>query len=218
MSLPSLIAFGALAPWPAPDRLNQLRDALRHQQSLEPIARAIQELPALWKALTDQDPSLKNLAGGEAAADHLAQWIVGMDTSQMVDKKRNITRMPMSTLMQISDYINYLGQADNSLNHGTILKSVAAGGGIQGFCIGLLSALAVASGKSVEEVGNYGADSVRLAFCVGAYIDLDYGKGESSKASTFAVRWKTPTTLENIQRWLTKYPEVSYDISFHTRS
>ena len=215
MALPSLIAFGALAPWPASDRLDQLRNALLHQKCLKPIVKAFQELPLLWRALSDQDPSLNSIAG-EAAADHLAQWITGAGVAQIFVDKGNITRMPLTTTAQIADYISYLRQGDEPLGHESVMKSVAAGGGVQGFCIGLLSALAVASGKTEDDVGRVAADSVRLAFCVGAYVDLDrHRNGGDSKASTLAIRWKSPTMLEDIQRLLSKYPDVSAAIKFH---
>ena len=215
MALPSLIAFGALAPWPASDRLDQLRNALQHHNSLKPITKAIQELPLLWKALSNQDQSLHSIAG-EAAADQLAQWISGAGTAQLVDDKGNVTRMPLTTIAQIAQYVSYLCQYEEPLRHESIIKSAAIGGGIQGFCIGLLSALAVASGKTEDDVGNFAAMSVRLAFCVGAYVDLDgHRNGGDSKASTIAVRWKTPTTLEDIQRLLSRHPDVSLIIIFH---
>ena len=214
MALPSLIAFGAIAPWPASDRLDQLRNALQHQSSLKPIVKAVQELPLLWKALSSQNPSLHSIAG-EAAADQLAHWITGAVTAQNVDDKGNVTRMPLTTIAQIVQYISYLRQCDDPLDHESILKSVAAGGGIQGFCIGLLSALAVASGRTEDDVGNYAAVSVRLAFCVGAYVDLDrHRNGGDSKASTLAVRWKAPKTLEDIQGLLSRHQDVSLTVKF----
>lgn len=210
MALPSLIAFGALAPWPASDRLDQLRNALQNHNSLKPITKAIQQLPLLWKALSAQDQSLHSIAG-EAAADQLAQWINGAGTIQIVDDKGNVTRMPLTTIAQIVQYISYLRQFDEPLRHESIIKSAAVSGGIQGFCIGLLSALTVASGKTEDDVGNFAAMSVRLAFCVGAYVDLDrHRNGGDSKASTLAVRWKTPTTLEDIQRLLSRHLNVSF--------
>nr|AGI60156.1 type I polyketide synthase PKS4 [Dolichousnea longissima] len=152
MTLPSLIAFGALAPWPVSDRLDQLQNTLRHQKCLIPIVKAFQELPLLWRALSDQDPSLNSIAG-EAAAVHLAQWISGTGFAEIAENKGNVTRMPLTTMAQIADYISYLRQGGEPLGHESVRESVAAGGGIQGFCIGLLSALAVASGKTEDEVG-----------------------------------------------------------------
>ena len=209
MTPPSLIAFGALAPWPASDRLDQLRNALQHHKCLESIVKAFQELPLLWRALSSQDPTLNSIAG-EAAADHLTQWITGTGVAQIAEDKDNITRMPLTTTAQIVDYISYLRHRDEPLGHESVMKSVAAGGGVQGFCIGLLSALAVASGTTEDDVGRFAADSVRLAFCIGAYVDVDrHLNGDDFKASTLAIRWKSPTTLEDIQRLLSRYPDVS---------
>ena len=209
MTLPSLIAFGALAPWPVSDRLDQLQNALQHQKCLSPIVKAFRELPKLWKALSDRDPNLNSIAG-EAAAAHLAQWISGTGFAEIAENKGNITRMPLTTMAQIADYISYLRQCGEPIGHESVRKSVAAGGGIQGFCIGLLSALAVASGKTEDDVGRIAADSVRLAFCIGAYVDLDrHRNGGDSKALTLAVRWKSPTLLEDIQRLFSRYPDVS---------
>lgn len=177
--------------------------------------KAVRELPLLWNELSKQDPRLHSIAG-EAAADQLAQWTRGAGTPQIVDDKGNITRMPLTTIAHIVQYVNYLRQGDEPLSHESITQSVAPGGGIQGFCIGLLSALAVASGKSEDDVGHFAATSVRLAFCVGAYVDLDhYHNGADSKASTLAVRWKAPTTLEDIQRLLSRHPDVSLIVKLH---
>ena len=215
MTLPSLIAFGAISSWPSSDRLHQIQHVLQQQETLKPIIREIQELPLLWKALLKQDPSLNSTAG-EVAADHLAQWISGARAAQDVEDNGNVTRMALTIVAQIAHYISYLRQRDEPLDHESVIKAVAAGGGIQGFCIGLLSALAVASGKTEADVGNLAAVSVRLAFCVGVYVDLDRHRNSGdSKASTLALRWKAPTTLEDIQSLLSRHPDVSSVVKFH---
>jgi len=215
MELPSLIAFGALAPFPSPDRLNQLRIALRHHTSLKSITKAIQELPLLWKILLGSDPSLQSISG-EAASSQLSQWISGAGTAQFVEAKGNTTRMPLTIISQIVQYISYLHQPDAPLSQEAVRKSVALGGGIQGFCVGLLSALAVASGKTENDIGDFAAISVKLAFCIGVYVDLDeFTNGGEYKASAVAVRWKAPTKLEDIQLLLSRYQDVSVIINFH---
>ena len=209
MTLPTLVAFGALAPWPTPDRLDQIRNALQHQESLNPIITAVRELPLLWKALRSADPILGSIEG-EVAADQLAHWVTGAGSALVVKDKGNIARLPLTILTQITQYANYLRHCVGPDGHESIIKSVAAGGGIQGFCIGLLSALAVASAKAEIDVGNFAAISVRLAFCVGAYVDLDrHRNGGDSKAITLAVRWKADTVLEHIQALLSRHPDVS---------
>lgn len=205
MAIPSLIAFGAIAQWPASERLDQIRTTLQSQPSLAPVRKAIQDLPSVWQALAQQDSNLDS--AGEAAAEQLSQWVVGASPSQNLQDRGNVTRMPLTAIAQLVHYISYLRQGEEP--HEAILKSVASGGGIQGFCIGLLSALAVASAKTEDEVGKYAAGSVQLAFCVGTYVDLDqHRNGEESKATTLAVRWKAPTTLDDVQRLLEKHEDT----------
>lgn len=207
---PSLIAFGSLTPWPAPERLKQLRDSLRQQPLLTPVVEAIHDLKSLWTAVVTREPGLDVVANPNAA-DQLVAWITGFDCVQIVEEKRNAMTMPMTIIEHIVQYFSYIQQSDGVLTHSLILESVAAGGGIQGFCAGLLSAVAVAGGKTQQEVGINAATSIRLAFCVGAYIDLDQSPdGGDSKVSTLAVRWRTPTTLESIQRVLLNHPGVGF--------
>lgn len=208
MSLPSLVSFGALAPLPAPEKLHQLRYSLLQQQSLKPIVQAVNELPQLWKSLLNEDPSLNSIAG-EAAANQLSQWVEG--SAQIAKDKGNMIRMPVTIIGQIAQYITYLCQSDEPIEHESIIRSVAVGGGIQGLCIGLLSALAVASSKTDQDVGHFAAVSVLLAFCVGAYIDLDEHRGhDGAKTSTLAVRWRTPILLDDIQRIVGRHQNVSF--------
>ncbi|KAI5917195.1 hypothetical protein F4810DRAFT_718129 [Camillea tinctor] len=116
--------------------------------------------------------------------------------------------LPITNIIQIIQYLNYLGYSKMT-DHASILRSVGAGGGIQGFCAGLLSAIAVASGTSEEEVAELAATSVKLAFCIGAYVDLDQLKhGESSRSSNLAIRLKATMTLHDIQRILFEYPKA----------
>lgn len=205
MALPSLIAFGAIAQWPACDRLDQIRSTLRSQPSLAPVKNAIQELPSVWQALAQQDQSLDS--AGETAAEQLSRWVSGAIPSRDLQDRGNVTRMPLTAISQLVHYISYLRQGEEP--HEAVLKSVASGGGIQGFCIGLLSALAIASAKTEAEIGRFAAYSVQLAFCVGTYVDLDQNRsGDESKATTLAVRWKAPTTLQDVQRLLDKHQDT----------
>ena len=201
MAIPSLVAFGSLTAWPGLDQLSQLRTFLRQEISLEPVIKALDELPQLCKALASRDPAL-DIREASIAADQLKEWISGCDGT--IGEKRNVMTMPMTIIAQIIQYFQYLQESDTS--HASVLESVSRG--IQGFCAGLLSAIAVASGKSEEEVGTYAAISVKLAFCIGVYVDANQSlKGGSS---TLALRWKTPTVLEDIQRLLARHPHVRF--------
>ncbi|KAI0009448.1 hypothetical protein F4779DRAFT_617624 [Xylariaceae sp. FL0662B] len=211
--LPSLIAFGALAPWPSPDQLSQLRLELQQNLLLEPITAALRNLESLWKSLTDQDQDLK-VVPGQMAVRKLAELAGNEAYIHIANEKQNMMTLPITIVIQLVQYLSYLEHNETSADHESILQSVAAGGGVQGFCAGLLSALAVASGTSKEEVAELAATSVKLAFCIGAYVDLDQMKdGSGYQSSNLAVRWKTPAALDNIQRILPNHPKTYIAVS-----
>ncbi|KAL2130202.1 hypothetical protein VTI74DRAFT_6769 [Chaetomium olivicolor] len=116
--------------------------------------------------------------------------------------------LPITILTHIVQYLSVLEHSGEAFDHKSVLQSVSAGGGIQGFCAGLLSALAVASGRTEGEVVALAATSISLAFCMGAYVDLDQAgnEGGGSCYTSLAVRWRAPTTCEDIQQILLNYP------------
>jgi hypothetical protein len=207
--LPSLIAFGPLTPGPAQDQLRVLRQQFQRNASLfEPLTAAIHNLVSLWDRLMDQDAALEALAGRDAA-EQLAALIASQAEEPSPNAKGNIMTMPITIISQVVQYLTFLEYSDG-VSHSAVLESVAGEGGIQGFCAGLLSAMAVASAKTKEEVLILAATSVRLAFCVGAYIDLDQARdGGKSQDTTLALRWKEPVTIEEVQRILGHHPGVS---------
>ncbi|OKL59537.1 hypothetical protein UA08_04992 [Talaromyces atroroseus] len=222
-ALPFLIAFGPLAPWPSRNHLQQLRLELRQSHLYEPIITAIYDLALLWQALVEQDSALEALNGSHAA-DELAAIVTGTAEMPTPEEKRNIITMPMTIVTQIVQYLSYLGQSDGSVDHNAILRNVTGEGGVQGFCAGLLSALAVASGSTEEEVVEMASTAVQLAYCIGAYVDMDQANGGGhTRYSNFAMRWKAPATLDDICNDLLKYPETyvavirdAYDITVTT--
>jgi len=209
MATPGLIAFGTISQRPASDRLDEIRTVLQQQPSLAPICHTLQGLKSLWKTLVNQDPALESV-NGLVTATQLSEWITGTISSKELQDNGSLTRMPLTILAHISQYIAYIRQAEES--HEAIIESVALGGGVQGFCVGLLSALAVASAETENDIGSLAATSVRLAFCVGAYFDLDCLRhGQNSQTTSIAVHWKAPTTLEDVENLIGKYPNVSHD-------
>lgn len=204
-AIPSLVAFGALASWPAKDWQLRLKTTLRESRALKPIVAALLELPSLWDTLTLNDPSLR-ASFGQAAATELAHWMIQDTCEHLLDEKRNALTMPMTVISHVMQYLEFLNQSRGAVAHPAVLESVTIGGGVQGFCAGLLSALAVASAKSEDEIGIFAANSIRLAFCVGAYIDLD--QAGSSAFTTLAVRWTPITSRKTIEDLLATYPEV----------
>lgn len=67
---------------------------------------------------------------------------------------------------------------------------MTAGAEALGLCTGILSAFAVASSKTLDDVQRYGAASVRLAMLSGALVDIEDDSHDAGhKATSFSVSW-----------------------------
>ena len=205
-TVPSLVAFGSLAHWPVPEQLDLLRRFLLDSALLQPVIQSLEDLNTLAGALSSGDPTL-NVLTIQSAADDLKQWIEDGKSASLSKELRNAMLMPMTVITQAVQYLNVLQQS-NGIQHASILESVGTKGGVQGFCAGLLTAVALASSTSEDMIGIHVAISVKLAFCIGVYVDLDQAH-HGGTYSTLAVRWKEPTTLKDLEQLVERYIGVS---------
>ncbi|KAI9687136.1 MAG: Type I Iterative PKS [Bathelium mastoideum] len=213
---PSMVVFGPLSSLPKPQEFARLKDILNHDKALRPLLESVSQLHALWELLVEGEPDLHGVSG-ELAAKQLADWTSNPPQSTSIGEQGNIVTLPMTIISQIAQYFNYLQMSEKGVDHGTIIANASKGGGIQGCCAGLLCALAVASARTKEEIARNAIPAVEMAFCIGAYIDLDQARIPiNSKSSTIAIRWKPATQLQDIERVISNhdgaYLAVTLDI------
>ncbi|KAI1352749.1 hypothetical protein F5Y01DRAFT_324034 [Xylaria sp. FL0043] len=204
-ALPSLITFGSLTPLPSQDQILQLNGEYHRKASLlKPLIEAVRDLDSLWTEMTDQDPVLDSI-DGKAAIRKLKGLSSGTVNEHFSDERRNILIVPITVLNHVVQYLSFIEHIAVA-NHNCLIEIVAAKGGVQGLCAGLLSAQAVASARTVEDIVALSCTSLRLAFCIGAYVDADQMSNDGSAGSaTLAVRWADTRTLEDIQQILQKH-------------
>ena len=91
------------------------------------------------------------------------------------------------------------------MSHSQFMAQLRAGGGIQGYCGGLLPAIAIASSQNEQEVVENAAIAARIALAIGAYGEL--GDDESVPgATTIVVRTKRVGQGDEL---IEKFPGVS---------
>lgn len=205
-SSPALIVCGPQTDIPSPEYLAQVRLVLLHDSRLTTFLGAIKDLARTWEKLLDLDTRLNAVPGlNGIAAIH--DWIEQSDLVQIAEEPLNVLCTPLTVIFQIVEYIHFL--TDSNTTHQAILKGTAQGG-IQGFCVGFLVATALSSSNNEEEIGHYGAIALRLALCVGAYVDLA-GRYANPAIDVVClpVRWKEPTHKDEIHKILQDHPDVS---------
>ena len=91
------------------------------------------------------------------------------------------------------------------MSHSQFLVQLKSGGGIQGYCGGLLPALAIACSENESKVVENAAIAMRIALAIGAYGEL--GDDESVPgATTIVVRTKRVGQGDEL---VGKFPGVS---------
>jgi hypothetical protein len=178
---PSLLVCGSVISDPDHAYLSRIRSSIIHNPHLADLRDAVIELPELWPLLVEREHSLERVSAAPVL-QNLVEWIE-CDNPLLplaVRTSRNAQLAVLTVLSHISEYMIYLSSHDMSEEdgcgnldaHTSVLEGVRDGG-IQGLCVGLLSAIALACSPTNTDVAKHGAVAVRLALCVGALVDLD---------------------------------------------
>ncbi|KAI0896172.1 hypothetical protein F4806DRAFT_53018 [Annulohypoxylon nitens] len=194
----TLLLFGPQLVRLVPSRLVDLRRTVIEDPNLEFLVEIIKDLPLLW-ANTIQ-PSVPCLGSLENAKEKLQQ-IVTFFENETEEAPRlappyNLLLAPLSVIAQIAEYVHHGHQ-----------------GTAQGFCIGFLSAAAVASARNKTELEGLTATAVRLAVAIGGFVDFDEqqrldGQTTLEQSSTWSVRWTSALEKEHFEKTLASFPEA----------
>lgn len=187
--LPSLLVFGPQTEFPPEASLQAARQELISNPYLADLRNSVSELFDYWRELVGFDPTLQQVPGAEHL-ERLSQWVEnGGPFPHHHGHIPNHYALTVTVILQIAQYIRFIEQLGEG-SHSKVLQSVTRGG-IQGFCVGFLSALAVATSESEADIGASAATALRLAVAIGAYVDSDgeYSPTETRYA-TVAVRWR----------------------------
>ncbi|RCI09437.1 hypothetical protein L249_3717 [Ophiocordyceps polyrhachis-furcata BCC 54312] len=209
---PSLLVCGSLITNPDGTHLSRLRSALLHHPQLAELRGAVAELGLLWNLLAAKEPRLQRI-GALPLVDVLADWLTSGGNSSgpvpfSVQTAGNAILAVLTVLSHIIEYVTYLDRhsPDGQDGHAESLEALREGG-IQGLCVGLLSAIALACSRDRSDISRHGAVAVRLALCVGAYVDLEEATALEPSVC-FSARWSPRQDHDPLQPVLDSYPQA----------
>lgn len=204
---PSLLVFGPQTNLPSAEVLTGLREDLLDNPEMSRLLKAVKELPKFWETLTEFDPSLKNVQAAEYLG-RLLQWVDDGVFPQCHESLPNVSALPLTVIMQILLYVRYLNELQIKNPQGQVLQQIKAGG-TQGFCVGFLTAIVVSCSENERDLAEIGAAAMRLAVCVGAYVDQD-GRFAvpPNRTSCIAVRWRTGFKEDEVVEIMQSYLDV----------
>jgi len=205
--LPSLLVFGPQTILPTSKVLAELREALVNNPQMDGLLNAMKDLPEFWQTLIEFDPTLRPIEGAKHLGG-LLQWIDNGVLPEYLTELPNVSALPLTVIMQVLLYIRYLSKLQIKHPHRQVLDNIQAGG-MQGFCVGFLTALVVSCSEDENGIAELGAAAIRLAVCVGAYVDQDSLLGiPSNQSSCIAVRWRTDFEETEVVEIMQSYSNV----------
>ncbi|MCJ1436576.1 hypothetical protein MMC27_005956 [Xylographa pallens] len=172
---------------PGEQYLTQLHSFLRSNKYLEPFVHYILNLKDTWTVLANERQDIADMGQGLRYINSLSDWITTGKSSQIANCMSGIISLPLLVVIQTCQYFQYLEL--HGISHAQCVAQLRAGGGIQGYCGGLLPAMAIACSEDEAEVVENAAIAARIALAIGAYGEL--GDDESVPgATTIVVRTK----------------------------
>ncbi|KAL8883015.1 MAG: hypothetical protein Q9198_000074 [Flavoplaca austrocitrina] len=200
MANPSLLLFGPVSVQPSQAHLSQLRTSIIERTDLKFLSELIDELPNLWSTIVQNAPQLDSVPG-EEQLNQLRQFLISGSLPN-ADALGNVMTAPLTIIFQISELVGQ--QRDLGKAKFPRLENV------QGFCLGFLTAAAVASSQNATELQEFASVAVRLAVCIGSVVDLDEISHEdpSDRSASIAVRWRSETGKDDLENILRDYPKA----------
>lgn len=188
----------------APEKsyLDQLQKFLVEHEQLRRLAGDVKRLQETWDIIAARREDIAALKQGPRYMQALHDWVEEGASAPVANAMSGILSLPLLVVIQTCQYFQYLQLA--GLTHAEFLDGLKTGGA-QGYCGGLLPAMAIACAKDEDEVVTMAAVAMRIALAVGAYGEL--GDDENLPGpTTIVVRLRQEGQGEDIVR---KFPGVS---------
>jgi hypothetical protein len=171
------------------------------------LKQAVTELPSLWPLIDQSLGSRLDFLPGavDFAPETLAQLAEFANGTGTLDPQRltNTALAPLTVVAQIIDFVQTTASPGSE-------EGLAGLASVQGFCIGFLSAAALASATTWAEFEHNAANAIRLAACVGIIVDAyEAWRPADDRVAALSVRWKTEADRTFLETCLDQVPGVS---------
>lgn len=202
--LPSMAVFSPQSKAPTEVYLDEVRSYLCGKAELRVLLDNIERLPQTWSIFAEHNSDIAALTQGKRYTHALAEWVRDGKSSGISNIMSGILSLPLLTIIQVVQYFQFLEV--KRLRHSDFMERLRERGGIQGYCGGLMPAIAIACSATEEEVIINASKAMAIALGVGAYGEL--GDDENVLGpTTIVVRLKEPGQGEEI---IKDFPDVSY--------
>lgn len=200
------VLFGPVVTAWTSEGLQELQALLRGNASLVFLRCALTDLSSILPILQSAEisPFVSRLEHFQELADFASGQSIPDPTTLS-----NVHLAPLTVVYQAVEFIRaagLLGRAPPSQST-QASWSLPKLQGVQGFCLGFLSAAAIALSKDWEAFERNFATSIRLGACIGAVIEADL-QSRIDGLKSLSIRWKTDRARMQADTCLDLFSEV----------
>ncbi|KAF7943514.1 hypothetical protein EAE96_011437 [Botrytis aclada] len=190
--------------------LSAVRHSLVSNKRLKPFHKAITGLSDFLPKLLAHDSSLQKLPAAEYCT-FLIQWLEtgSLAPGPMNRDLPNMVCTPLTVIIHVVQFFNYLETHHGPVHAYDNFLASATPIGAQGFCIGFLTAAAVTCASDEDTLVKLCSNALRLALCIGAYVDLDQSNAGENCTTAVMVSWNERNKpVCDVYEFLKDFPEA----------
>ena len=129
----------------------------------------------------------------------------GFAAGENISNPQKLGQTVLAPLTVLSQIVNLVGLNGDSKGYESCFKYQVT----QGFCIGFLSAAALASANDMIELEQNASNALRLAFYLGTVIDAEnLSHAPADRAVAVSLQWKTHSDRTHLETSLDLFPNV----------
>ena len=137
-----MAVFSPQSKAPKESYLDELRSYLCGKAELRPLLDGIEQLPQIWSIFARNNSDIAALTQGARYTRALSGWITNGNSAGISNVMSGILSLPLLTIIQVVQYFQFLEL--KRLRHCDFMERLRDRGGIQGYCGGLMPAVAIA--------------------------------------------------------------------------
>ena len=198
----SSLIFGPAVRTPDVEYLDKLRIYIHQHPLLSDLVKTLLAAHGVFSKLPNHWEGLADLQQAQCDAHLLVDWISGCSSASLRNVRSGVVALPLLVTIQIAQYFRFLEVFE--IRHGDIVSQLRRQGGVQGYCGGLLSAIAVACSIDLTALVQNAAIAIRVAILIGLIGDKGDGTFDN-EFSMFTVKLNNEAQIHDLT---SKFPGV----------
>ncbi|KAI0442798.1 hypothetical protein F4803DRAFT_575191 [Xylaria telfairii] len=209
-----LLVVGPKRSWFTPNDLSQLQSTIATNPDLEFLSDAIAELESLWPTIAAAHSGLKSVYG-KNSLHNIRQFLKSGELTNLTQTEVRHDNVLLDVVTVLSHVVHFWRLATTKTQNVLFNPPMSANSDsmlhdIQGFCLGFLTAAAVASAKDKADFVTNVTVILRIAVCVGALVEADASELDKleTQAVSLSIGWSSQAEYNYLENVLTKYPSA----------